>query len=94
MNNVFRSFVIFNCSCNSIMPVISDTNLFRSSLTFFGHSWFSIYKSFIFISFRFKGAFSGLKQSLASESSLKMTKNTFYFTVKDTFVLKLFEFLS
>ena len=93
MNNVFLRLVIFNCSCNSIMLVISNTNLFRSSLTFFGNSWFSIYKSFIFISFRFKGAFSGLRQFLASEILLKMTKNAFYFTVKDTFVLKLFEFL-
>ena len=35
-----------------------------------------------------KGALSGLRQFLAFESSLKMMKNAFCFTVKARFVLK------
>ena len=41
-----------------------------------------------------KGALSGLRQFLATEVSLKMVKNTFYFTSKALFVLKIFKFLS
>ena len=41
-----------------------------------------------------KGALSGLRQFLATESLLKMIKNTFYFTSKALFVLKIFNFLS
>ena len=37
-----------------------------------------------------KGALSSLKQFLATESSLKMMKNPFYFTLKTLFVLKIF----
>ena len=43
----------------------------------------------------FKCALSGLRQFLAVESPLiKMMKNTFYFTSKALFVLKIFKFLS
>ena len=41
-----------------------------------------------------KGALSCLRQLLATESSLKMMKNAFYFTLKALFVLKIFKFLS
>ena len=41
-----------------------------------------------------EGALSGLRQFLAFESPLKITKNAFYFTLKARFVLKIFEFLS
>ena len=41
-----------------------------------------------------KGALSGLIQLLATESPLKMMRNTFYFTSKALFVLKIFKFLS
>ena len=41
-----------------------------------------------------KGALSGLRQFLATESPLKMMKNAFYFTLKALFVLKIFKFLS
>ena len=41
-----------------------------------------------------KGALSGLRQFLATESPLKMMKNAFYFTSKALFVLKIFKFLS
>ena len=40
----------------------------------------------------FKGALSGLRQFLITESPLKMIKNTFYFTLKALFVLKIFKF--
>ena len=42
----------------------------------------------------FKGTLSGLRQFLATESSLKMMKNAFYVTSKALFVLKIFKFLS
>ena len=42
----------------------------------------------------FKGALSGLRQFLATESPLKMMKNAFYFTSKALFALKIFRFLS
>ena len=41
-----------------------------------------------------KGALSGLRQFLETESLLKMMKNAFYFTSKALFVLKIFKFLS
>ena len=41
-----------------------------------------------------KGALSGLRQFLATESPLKIMKNAFYFTSKAHFVLKVFRFLS
>ena len=37
---------------------------------------------------------SGLRQYLATESSVKMMKNTLYFTLKALFVLKKFKILS
>ena len=42
----------------------------------------------------FKGALSGLRQFLATESPLKTMKNPFYFTLEALFVLKVFKFLS
>ena len=42
----------------------------------------------------FKGALSGLRQFLATETPMKMMKNDFYFTSKALFVLKIFKFLS
>ena len=42
----------------------------------------------------FKGTLSGLRQLLATEGSLKMMKNNFYFTSNALFVLKIFKFLS
>ena len=41
-----------------------------------------------------KGALSGLRQFLATENTLKMIKNTFYFTLEALFILKIFTFLS
>ena len=41
-----------------------------------------------------KGALSGLRQFLTTESPLRMMKNTFYFTSKALFVLEIFRFLS
>ena len=42
----------------------------------------------------FKGALSGLRQYLSTESPLEMMKNAFYFTSKALFALKIFKFLS
>ena len=39
-----------------------------------------------------KGALSGQRQLLATESPLKMMKNAFYFTSKALFVLKILSF--
>ena len=41
-----------------------------------------------------KGALTGLRQYLATESPLKMMKNAFYFTSNALFILKKFKFLS
>ena len=38
------------------------------------------------------GALKGLRQFLVTENPLKMMKNTFYFTLKVIFVLKIFNF--
>ena len=44
--------------------------------------------------FSLTDVFSCLRQFLATECSLKIMKNAFYFTLKALFVLKLFKFLS
>ena len=43
---------------------------------------------------KFKGALSGLRQFLAIENPLKMMKDSFYFTSRALFVLKIFKCLS
>ena len=48
----------------------------------------------VLILWGFKGALSGLRPFLAAVSFLKMMKNTFHFTLKALFVLKIFKFLS
>ena len=40
-----------------------------------------------------KGTLQGLRQFLATESPLKVMKNTFYFSTKPLFTLKIFKFL-
>ena len=61
-------------------------------------AWFKRTSNFfvinIHICWPFKGAPSGLTQLLTTTSSLKLFKNTFYFTLKAVFVLKIFKFLS
>ena len=47
-----------------------------------------------YIKYIIKGALPGLRQFLATEISLRMMKNAFYFTSKALFVLKIFKFLS
>ena len=44
--------------------------------------------------FLFKGAFSSLRQFLATEGPLKMMKNAFQLILKALLVLKIFKFLS
>ena len=41
----------------------------------------------------FKGTLSGLRQFLATDHPLKIMKNSFYFTSKALFFLKIFKFL-
>ena len=48
----------------------------------------------IFSRKKMKGALSGLRQFLPTESPLKMMKNTFCFTSKTPFIVKIFKFLS
>ena len=50
--------------------------------------------SYVKYSIHLKGALSGLRKFLATESPLKMMKNTFYFTSKALSVLNIFKFLS
>ena len=40
----------------------------------------------------FKGELSGLRQFLVTESSLKIMKNAFYFTLNPLFIFKIFKF--
>ena len=47
-----------------------------------------------FINDTIKGALSGLRQFLATESPLRVIENAFYFTSKALFVLKIFKVLS
>ena len=42
---------------------------------------------------KIKGALSGRRQFLATESPLNMMKNAVYFTSKALFVVKIFKFL-
>ena len=42
---------------------------------------------------KLKGALSGIRQFLATESHLKMIKNDFYFTLRAVFALRIFKFL-
>ena len=49
--------------------------------------------AFILFQCLFKGAFSGLRQFLATENLLKMMRNAFYITLKALFVLKMFQCL-
>ena len=44
--------------------------------------------------YSFKDAISGLRRLLATESSLKMMKNAFYFILRVLLVLKIFKALS
>ena len=44
--------------------------------------------------YNIKGALSGLRQFLTTESPLKMMKNTFYFNSNALFVLKIIKILS
>ena len=50
--------------------------------------------TFIEMDLTIKGALSGLRQFLTTESPLKVMKNAFYSTSKALFVLKIFKFLS
>ena len=56
------------------------------------HHKYSSWNQFLVI--QLKGALSGLRQFLATESPLKMIKNVFYFTSKALLVLKILKFLS
>ena len=47
-----------------------------------------------YVHWSIKGALSGLRQFLATESPFKNDKNAFYFTLKPHFFLKLLKFLS
>ena len=58
--------------------------------------WFKLlYLSyFLYNALGFKGAHTGLKQFLATESPLKMMKKAFYLTLNALFALNIFKFLS
>ena len=59
----------------------------------FGSIWYSVNVLTVLVLF-VKGALSGLRQFLVTESPLKMMKNAFYIASKALFVLKIFKFLS
>ena len=60
-----------------------------------GYMWIlGYYYARYIMPLNFKGALSGLRQYLATESHLKMMKNLFYFTLKAISALKIFKVLS
>ena len=65
--------------------------IFRIRIGFYGNFQENPRKNILT---HFSKALSGLRQFLAEESSLKIMKNAFYFTLKAVFVLKLFKLLS
>ena len=85
----------------AIKQVFVKTEVFEWRECFFMHFVYNIFHNFYLSSFLFfpniylfKGGLSGLTQFFATESSLKMMRNAFYFTSKAIFVLKIFTFLS
>ena len=74
------------CIIYIVLFVIAFQLIISISSSFFYFHWCSINVV--------KGALSGLRQFLATESPLNMMKNNFYFTSKGLFFLKIFKFLS
>ena len=79
-----------NIKNNAIIAYHYQENLNRTNSTILMRKIWMITKHFGNI----KGALSGLRQFLETESPLKMMKNAFYLTSKVLFVLKIFNFLS
>ena len=74
------------CIIYIVLFVIAFQLIISISSSFFYFHWCSINVV--------KGALSGLRQFLATESPLNMMKNNFYFTSESLFFLKIFKFLS
>ena len=81
---MFRSASDFLCrlKLQFILLLFFTTFIFIISSCFLLEFW----------NHKFKGALSGLRQFLATESPLKMMKYAFYFTLKALFVLNIFRF--
>ena len=54
---------------------------------------FILFSKFFYLKCYFKGPLSGLRQYLATASPLKIMKNSFCFTSKTLFILKVLKFL-
>ena len=83
LNPVLNLFI--NCISARSAPYISPT---KDECTFL------FLKFLINVCAILKGALSGLRQFLATESTFKMMKNGFYFISKALFVLNILKFLS
>ena len=104
--NKMNSFFIREFQLISVLLLISSlswSTRFVSLIACVGSIFDSVSFLLKFISFLFnkkhglfdfKGVLFDLRQFLITESSLKMMKNAFYFTLKAIFVLKIFTFLS
>ena len=100
-----ESTKIQNASC-SYKTTISEANVKTNRMVTTKwtyqkeRNFASNYFIFLKILFQFfplsilKGTLSGVRQFLATKSTLKTMKNAFYFTSKGLFVLKIFQFLS
>ena len=77
---------LLNIALFDVSPLLHYAMLHYLILHYFGIKLFDVAL--------FKGALSGLRYFLATESPLRMMKNAFYFTPNALFVLKIFKFLS
>ena len=76
------------------VPLKNGTKNFRNSPPFKRSACFYVTIAWNFERYQYlKGALSGLRQVLATGSPIKIM-NSFYFTLKALFVLKIFKFLS
>ena len=94
---IFINYLVRNIYClksEVIFQKLATYKLIKFYSVFQKLTFRKIRESSPFFSHLIKGALSGLRQFLVTESPLKMMKNAFYFTSKALFVLKIFKFLS
>ena len=95
-NAVRKNVIPFSVTYSPILPNIREIINKHWHILNINNTFGNVFKATPVIAFRkntsLKGALSGLRQFLATRSSLKMMKNALYFTSKALFVLKIFMF--
>ena len=92
LSNLIKGPTYFESATDSMIDLFLTTNKYLFQKT--NSSKTGISDHHHLIATALKGALAGLRQFLATENPLKMMKNTFYFTSKALFILKIFKFLS